>query len=678
MQYATCWPLPPDNVGAGGFDNIADVLAVSPLLMEQYLLVAGKISRLAVGPGSISPASETYFVSGDYFQDARADEDLPFRSRGGTVVTHRFPLDGEYAINVTLHKNQEGYIRGLRREHRLDIRVDHEQVGLLKVGGEVHGRSGPVFSQQNPHWSGDLDQVGYEFMADQALKVRFTAKAGTRLVGVSFLQEKSKPTGFLAPSLKLSDIEHYKGGDPAIESLTITGPFTASGPGDTASRREIFICYPASLAEAEPCAKAILSGLARSAYRRQVVAEDIDKLLVLYRTGRDQGGFETGIELALQGILTSPEFLFRVEREPPQTVAGQIYPVSDIELASRLSFFLWSSIPDEELLSLAEHNRLREPGVLAQQVRRMLADPRAGALVENFGEQFLALRQVDLAEPHPGIFLDFDEELRDAFKQETALWFKSMIVEDRSILELLTSDYTYLNERLARHYGIPGIYGSRFRPVDLKGFEERQGLLGKGSILLATSYNNRTSPVLRGKWVLENLLTMPPPPPPDDVFEPPLEEKNNDGRTLTMREAMEQHRANPVCAACHKLMDPIGFALEKFDVIGSARTVYADAGTGIDTSGVLFDGNAFEDTAGFRDQLLKHSDRVVYTVALKLLTYAIGRGVEHYDQPAIREMVQKTAPANYSWSALIQAVVDSKPFQYRKAYAGTAAVSVNQ
>ena len=391
------------------------------------------------------------------------------------------------------------------------------------------------------------------------------------------------------------------------------------------------------------------------------------ELMDLFQTGRDRNGFKGGISLALQGILSGPEFLFRVEEDPNSVVPGSIYPISDLELASRLSFFLWNSLPDEELISLAEQGSLGEPGILNAQVSRLLADPRSNTFINNFGNQWLSVRDMDIIAPHPEIFAEFDNELREAMKIETHMWFSDMVREDQSINELLTSDFTYLNERLARHYGIAGVHGSRFRKVDLKEHEERIGLLGKGSLLTATSYNNRTSPVLRGKWVLENLLNMPPPPPPDDAFQPVLQVESDDGKVMTMKQAMEKHRANPVCASCHKLMDPIGFALENYNAIGAYRTRYEEAGTDVNPEGILFDGSPFSSTSEFRERLVSHSDRMVHTVAEKMLTYALGRGLEYYDQPEVRDIVRKIGDQGYTWSALIQAVVESRPFQYRKA-----------
>jgi mono/diheme cytochrome c family protein len=659
--------LPPDNIG-DGFDNIAEVLAVSPLLMERYLFAAGRVSSLAVGPRSMQPASATYTVSESFRQQQRMSEELPFGSRGGTVVRHRFPMDGEYVVDIKLQRNIEGYIRGIRDEHTLDVRVDHEKIGTLTVGGEVRGPSGPTFTiNQVVQYAGDAEQVGYEFTADDNLQVRFKAAAGTHLVGVTFADGNAKPTGVLTPQLTLPDVESYKGGVAAVASVTITGPYEAQGPGTTASRNKIFECHPggdARLEEEERCARLILGKLARQAYRRPVTDADVDNLLGLYREGRSGDSFESGIELALQGILAGPEFLFRIEQDPRDAVAGEVYPVSDLELASRLSFFLWSTIPDDELLTIAEQGRLRDPAMLQQQVRRMLADERFKGFLTNFGRQWLAVRDVEFAEPNLSLFPEFDDELREAYQQELMLWFASMVRDDRSVLELLTSDYTYANERLARHYGINGVYGSRFRPVALTDQASRHGLLGKGGFLTATAYNNRTSPVVRGKWVLENLLNMPPPPPPEDV---PALQVSADGKALTLKQAMQKHRANPVCASCHKLMDPIGFALENFDAIGGYRTRYADADAPVDASGLLFDGSEFQTAGEFREVFMEHSDRVVHTVTEKVLTYSLGRGLEYYDQPTVRAIVRDSADENYTWSSLILGVIESTPFQYRRA-----------
>lgn len=656
--------LPPDNVGYG-FDNIAEVLSVSPLLMERYMFAAGRISRMAVGPTSMGPVSETYTMPEEYRQTGRMSEDLPFGSRGGMAIRHFFPQDGTYKVKVDLERNIEGYIRGLREEHTVDVRLDHERIGTTDIGGKFLGRSGPIFTEnQVVHYSGDPEQVGYEFTADENLVYEFSAKAGEHLLGVTFIDDVTKPSGIQLPKMPLADIASYKGGLPEVLNVTITGPFDAKGPGQTASRERIFICKP-SAKRPETCARKIISQLARKAYRRPVQGPEIDELMSLFQTGQEDGGFESGIELALQSILAGPEFLFRIEKDPEGLKPGDVYAISDLELASRLSFFLWSSIPDEELLSVAVKGQLRKPGVLKKQVDRMLEDPRSRAFVENFGTQWLGFRNIDISAPNEEIYPSFDEELRQAFKQELLLWFDSMVHEDRSVLDILTSDYTFVNERLAEHYGIPDIYGSRYRRVQLDGeFAQRRGLFGKGGMLLGTAFNNRTSPVVRGKWVLENLLSMPPPPPPEDV--PALKVEDDAGKAMTLKQAMEKHRANPVCAACHKLMDPIGLAMENFDAVGTYRVRYDAADAPVDASGILFDGSQFNNPDQFKQEFLEHEARIAHTITEKVLTYALGRGLEYYDQPAVREIEDKIAAQDYRWSSLILSVIESTPFQYRR------------
>jgi len=656
--------LPADNV-EDGFDNIAEALSVSPLLMEQYMLAASRISRLAVGPASMLPVTETYSIPETYHQDSRTSEELPFGSRGGIAIQHYFPVDGEYTVRVRLGREAQGFVRGMHKQNYVDVRLDNKQIKLFEIGGEVHGRTGPLFTDSNNvDFTGDYDQVGYERSADKDLEVRFVAKAGTRILGVTFMDETIKETGFRTPRFTLPDITFYKGGNATILNVTVAGPFNTIGPGDTPSRQKIFMCTP-KFAEDEVCVQEILDKLARLAYRRPVTPEEAESLLRLYRKGRESDGFEGGVELALQGIMTAPQFLFRIEQEPSGFAAGSIYPVSDIDLASRLSFFLWSSIPDEELLSLAESGNLRKPGVLKKQVARMMEDTRFDAFIDNFGSQWLGIRTVDVVEPQLEIFPVFDGELRDAMKREVEFWFQSMVRSDQSVKEILTSDYTYVNERLARHYGISGIYGSNYRRVKLDD-PLRHGILGKASILTITSFNNRTSPVVRGNWVLENMLDMAPPDPPADAFQPELVEADDSGRVLTMRESLEIHRANPVCANCHKMMEPIGLALENFDAIGSFRTRYMDADTEVETYGILFDGREFQDTLEFKQELLKYSDKFAQTVTQKLLTYALGRGVEYYDKPTIRNIAKQAATENYTWSSIITGIIESTPFQYRR------------
>jgi mono/diheme cytochrome c family protein len=651
--------LPADD-SRHGFDNIGDVLTISPLLSERYLSAARRISRLAVGDSSLGSAVETYEVPKYLYQDTQMSPDLPFGTRGGVAIRHNFPLDGEYEVQVRLHRNHREFIRGLAEPHQLDVRLDGATVHRFTVGGEIKGKSAPVFSTAA---QGDIPQELYERSADDALNVRFQAQAGSRLVGVAFLDEALVTEGPLQQRMTQYDFTQYKGGKPAVASVTISGPYDAKGAGETPSRQRVFICTPSGRSEEEPCARKILSTLARRAYRRPVTDPDVETLMSLYREGRERGSFETGIETAMERILAGPEFLFHVERNAPNVAPGKAHRISDLELASRLSFFLWSSIPDEELLSAAENGKLHEPAVFEQQIRRMLADSRSEALVKNFAGQWLYLRNLRSISPDPEVFPYFDDNLREAFRQETELFFESMLREDRSVLDLLDADYTFVNERLARHYGIPNVYGSHFRRVTVND-ENRRGLLGQGSVLTVTSYANRTSPVTRGKWVLENILGTPPPPPPPDV--PALRERSEGGKTLSIRQAMEQHRANPVCAACHRVMDPLGFALENFDGIGRWRTI--DAKAPIDSSGQLPDGTPFQGLAGLRKVLReKRSEQFVLTATERHLTYALGRGVESSDAPAIRKIMREAKPSNYRWSSLILGVARSMQFQMRKA-----------
>ena len=652
--------LPADD-SRYGFDNIGEVLTVSPLLMERYMAAAGKISRLAIGEVDVLPVFETYNVPKYYVQDDCMDENLPLGSRGGIAVRHHFPLDGEYIIKVRLAKNSRDYIRGLGEPHHLDVRLDGVRVKRFTIGGEKHGRSAGIFSSAA---MGDPKQETYERTADEILEARFPASAGPRMVGVAFIKETSVPEGPRLPRMTQYDLLQYKGGAPGVGTISIGGPYNAKGMTETPSRRKIFVCRPDTVEQEEPCAREILSTLARRAYRRPLIEEDVETLLGFYKTGVNKGGFEEGIRRALARILVGPEFLFRIEFDPENVAPDTPDPISDLELASRLSFFLWSSIPDVQLLDLAERGKLKDPVILEQEVRRLLGDWRSKALVINFGGQWLQLRVLRSVSPDPENFPYFDDNLREAFRQETELFLESLLREDRSILDLLNADHTFVNERLARHYGIPDIYGSHFRRVELIQ-EQRRGLLGKGSILTVTSYGNRTSPVLRGKWVLENILGTPPPPPPPNI--PSLVESDRDGKALSMREAMEQHRANPVCATCHNVMDPLGFAMENFDGTGTWRTIDADAP--IDPSGKLPDGTPFQGPVELQRVLIESkSEEFVNTVTEKLLTYALGRGVESYDAPAIRGIIREAAPDDYRWSSLILGIVKSTPFQMRRSW----------
>jgi len=618
--------IPADDSGYG-FDNIGDVLSLSPLLLERYLSAAEKISRLAVGDPKIPPADETYDAPKGLVQDDRTSDELPFGSRGGLAVHHYFPLDGEYLIQVRLQRTsglERDTILGLQEQRQIDVRLDGHRLKLFVVGGGQ--------SQLDPG-------------ADGNLELQFPAKAGSHTVAVSFIKDTVRP----APRRNNSG---------AISSVTIRGPYNATGSGETPSRVRIFTCRGPGNENA--CAKDILGALARRAYRRPITNADLGPLLDLYKAGRKDGSFEAGIEMAVRGILVSPGFLFRIERDPPKIAPGAVYRISDIELASRLSFFLWSSIPDDALLNAAEQGRLKDPAVLEQQVRRLLADPRSNALVQNFAGQWLYLRNLQSVLPDPSEFPDFDENLRQAMQQETELFFASMLREDRSVLDLLNADYTFVNERLARHYQIPNVFGNGFRRVTLDN-EGRRGLLGQASILTVTSYATRTSPTLRGKWLLENILGTPPPPPPDNV--PSLKE-DTQSKAMSMRQRMEQHRANVVCASCHARMDPMGFALENFDAIGRLRTRNSD-GSPVDASGVFPDGSKFEGPAGLRHVLLEQPGQFVGNLTERLLTYALGRGTEYYDAPVTRAITREAARNGYRWSSLILGIVESTPFQMR-------------
>jgi hypothetical protein len=630
--------------------------------MERNMIAAGKISRIAVGNPTIRPGAEEYKVSLSLLQEDRQSEDLPFGSRGGIAIRHHFPLDGEYVMRIRLQRNDDGFIRGMGKPHALDVRLDGSRIKLFTVGGERKGRSGPLFTRNSSDYRGDPEQVDYEMTGDSALEIRFPAKVGTRQVGVAFLKKTTQPEGIFQGRMLLADREAYRGGNPGVQSVTIIGPYNAAGSGESASRQKIFVCTPNGTAEEEPCARRILSTLARRAYRRPATDGELQKLLRFYEAGRQEGSFEAGIEMALQRILAGPEFLFRVEHDPAGVAPNTAYRVSDRELASRVSFFLWSSVPDDQLLDLAERGQLQNREVLEQQVRRMLADPRSKALVSNFAGQWLSIRNIRGVSPDPKLFPDFDDELRVAFQMETELFFESLIREDRPVMDLLNADYTFVNERLARHYGIPNVNGSHFRRVTLTE-ETRKGLLGQGTVLTATSRGNRTAPVLRGKWVLDNLLGVPPPPPPANVAAS-LPEKSEDGKVLTVRQQLETHRTNPACSGCHSLMDPIGFSLENFSAVGQWRTM--DSGMPLDASGTLYDGTRFQGPIELRKLLLERQELVVHTVNEKLLTYALGRGLEFYDQPAVRKIVREAAPQNYRWSSLILGIVNSTPFQMRR------------
>jgi hypothetical protein len=676
--------LPPDDASYG-FDNIADALGTSPTLLERYVASAQKIARLAVGDPTMPLIVDTYKVSSSLPQEDRFDG-LPFGTRGGMTITRHFPLDGEYGIRLVLGGGR------ITEPHEIEISIDGERVKTFPLTPPpARGRGAAPAAAVDPDQQPQPDQPqappqpagqqAYRMTAPPALQIRQPIKAGTRVITVTFLKRTSAFTEEVVQPFSRSGQANAPQ-EPAIASVTISGPYAASGPGDTLSRRRIFVCRPEASAQERACARRIVSTLARRAYRRPIKDADLQVLMPFYEAGRAERDFDSGIERVLERILVSPEFLFRIEREPaPATTrvatligdsSPRVWRVSDVELASRLSFFLWSSIPDDELLEVAERGRLHDEATLEAQVRRMLADPRAEALVENFAGQWLFLPNVDAATPDPRLFPDFDDGLRQAMRRETELFVGSIIRENRSIVEFLTADYTFVNERLARHYGIPHVYGDTFRRVTLPAGSARRGLLGQASILTVTSYAHRTSPVLRGKWMLENILGTPPPPPPPNV--PALKETTQAGKALTMREAMEQHRANPACASCHARMDPLGFAFENFDAVGQWRTT--SAGSQVDASGAMPDGTKFDGVPGLLRLLLEHRERFVGTFTERLLTYAIGRGLEHYDAPAVRGIVHGAAPTDYRFASIVTGIVTSTPFQMRAASGTASAVKV--
>jgi hypothetical protein len=681
--------LPGDDVSYG-FDNIAGVLKLSPTLMERYLSAAQKVSRLAVGTPPRTPSIDYYRIADDLSQDVQLPG-LPLGTRGGTRISYVFPMDAVYEIRPRLTRDLNESMPLYTEPQVLEISIDGQRVGTFTLPGlgAREGRGAPPPGDPPDDPAGEppvspqpsagqeparapISQIVQTVRAsakerqsrnraDESWNLRVPVKAGQRDVIITFLNRTSAldetarlpfqrpyPAGVNIPETRLGAY---------LRSVEIVGPLDATGPGQSESRRRIFTCPT----QDEACARRILSTLARRAYRRPVTAADVDPLLVFYRDGKAES-FDEGIERALRRLLVSPEFLFRVERDPASAAAGRAYRISDIELASRLSFFLWSSIPDDTLLEVAERGQLSSPAVLSREVRRMLADPRADAFITNFAGQWLFLRNLEAAVPVQSIFPDFDDGLRQSFRRETELFFDSIVREDRSAFDLLRADYTFLNERLARHYGVPNVKGSYFRRVTLDKEAMRNGLLGQGAILTVTSYPDRTSPVVRGKWILENLLGTPPPPPLPNV--PPLKPTNDQGAVLSMRQRMEQHRANPVCASCHAMMDPLGLSLENFDAVGKWRTL-GESSAAIDARGRAPDGTLFEGPGGLRDMLL-NSHRFVPTLTEKMLTYALGRGLEHSDMPAVRAIVRDAAKNDYRLSSLIVGIVQSPPFRMRK------------
>jgi mono/diheme cytochrome c family protein len=674
--------LPGDETADGSFDNFADVLTISTAHLERYLSVARQVTRLAIGLPPAIPALSTFAIPLHIVQDDRQSDDLPFGSRGGIAVHYNFPVDGEYLIKVRLRRQYQDYLMGMGWPQQLDVRLDGRLVKRFVVGGNAKGRPAaasyagdgePGFAGA-PEWE-EYMQVG----GDRGLEVRVPITAGARVVGVSFVREFWEPEGLPQPQQRgrvLTNDQLYMD-NASVGSVQIGGPYKIVGPArHTSSRDAVFVCQPTVEAEERSCATNILSRIARLAYRRPVTNTDIATLLTFFADGRRAGGsFDDGIQLALERVLVDPDFLLRVHRDPvtaasAATKPAAVYRMSDIEIASRLSFFLWSSIPDERLLDLAERGQLTRPEVLEQQVRRMLADHKAvDALVNDFAAQWLNLRRVNDVVVHPDLYPSFDDSLLEAFKTETELFVGSTLQDDRSVLDLLRADYTFVNERLARHYGIPGIYGSRFRRVTLPDLNQRGGLLAHGALLATTSYPDRTSPVLRGKWLLDNIfgIAVPPPPPGVDTT---LPDTKPGSAPPTIRERLAQHRRDPVCSSCHSVIDPPGFALENFDAIGGWRTV-DEAGKPVDATGSTVSGADIQGLTGLRALLLNPPDRFPRTVTEKLLAYAIGRRLDYYDRPAVRKIVRDAAANDYHWSSLILGIVNSPTFLMRASPAAT-------
>jgi hypothetical protein len=631
--------LLPADEASHGFDNVT-VGDLSPTLLDRYITAAQKISRLAVGGAQRAPGGDTIRVKPDITQEERVDG-LPIGTRGGALIHYTFPRDGEYDLQMRLTRDRNEHVEGLNEPHELVVLLDREQL--------------KSFTVKPPPGRKDFAHV------DEHLKLRLTVTAGPHDLGVTFLKN---PTALIEtlrqPYNSHFNMHRHARQTPALYQVTITGPFNSKAPGDSPSRRRIFTTHPRSPNEEVAAAEQIVEKLTRRAYRRPTDKADRDRVLSFYREARRDGDFDAGIEAALSAVLVSPEFLFRVERDPTNAGPHSTYRIADLALASRLSFFLWSSIPDDELLDVAARNELHDPATLERQTRRMLADPRSRTLNTNFADQWLFLRNLESVTPDARLLPDFDDNLRQAMRRETELLFEDVMRENRSILDLLKADYTWLNERLAKHYGIPHVYGPQFRRVKLPPGAERGGLLRQGSILTVTSYATRTSPVLRGKWVLENMLGSPPPAPPPNV---PALDDNTVSASLPVRERLLQHRANPACAGCHNVIDPVGFALENFDALGRWRT--AEEGKPIDAGGGLPDGSKFEGVNGLEAALLKRPEIFVNTLSEKLLTYALGRGVEYYDGPAVRSIVRKTKDSGYHFADLIVAIVSSPPFQMR-------------
>jgi mono/diheme cytochrome c family protein len=644
--------LPSDGANFG-FDNIASALGTSPLLLERYLTAAQRISTLAVGDPDVLPGTTEYSISREFSQNLHV-EGLPLGTRGGTVVTHVFPADAEYKLFGRLVRGvEEGYagVEGNETPDTFVITIDGEQVYTAEIGGK----------QDHDVQAKDMNEA--KALVDARMTGKVFVTAGPHEVGFTWKERPGRRQDVWQPALRDSQEVHMIGGLARLKTVGVEGPYDVKGVSASASRDRLFVCSPASAADESACAEKIFTNLTRRAYRRPVTAADVEAPMAFYKEAREGNGtFDAGIRAGVARVLASPSFLYRIERDAAGVRAGTAHPVSDVELASRLSFFLWSSIPDQRLMDAAMAARLRQPGVLAAQVKRMVADERADALINNFTGQWLQLRNLESkVAPDLLMFPDFDDNIRKAFRRETELLFGYILRENRSAMELLSADYTFVNERLAKHYGIPGVYGSRFRQVKIAD-PNRRGLLGQGSLLSLTSVATRTSPVFRGKFILTTFLNTPPPPPLPNV--PTLEESNKDAAPKTVREQLERHRNNPVCASCHRIIDPAGFALEKFNSVGQWREV-TETGAAIDTGGVLADGVKVDGPIALRNAILSRPDAFATVLTERLMTYALGRGVEPSDMPVVRSIVKKAAPNNYRLESIVQSIVESAPFQMR-------------
>jgi len=644
--------LPSDGANFG-FDNIASALGTSPLLLERYLTAAQRISTMAVGDPNVRPGTTEYSISREFSQNMYV-EGLPLGTRGGTVVNHVFPADAEYKLFGRLVRGVEEGYAGVESNETPDtfvITIDGEEVFTAEVGGK----------QDHEVQSKDMNEA--KALIDARMTGKVFVTAGPHEVGYTWRERRARRQDVWQPALRDSQEVHMIGGLARLKTVGVEGPYDVKGVSQSASRQRLFVCKPTSAADETACAEKIFTNLTRRAYRRPVTAADVEAPMEFYKQARaGNEDFDAGVRAGVARVLASPSFLYRMERDPVGVRAGVAHAVSDVELASRLSFFIWSSIPDQTLMNLAVAGRLRQPGVLAAQVKRMIEDEKADALINNFTGQWLQLRNLESkVAPDLLMFPDFDDNIRKAFRRETEMFFGYILRENRSAMELLSADYTFVNERLAKHYGIPGVYGSRFRQVKIAD-PNRRGLLGQGSILSLTSVATRTSPVFRGKFVLSTFLNTPPPPPLPNV--PTLEESNKDAAPKTVREQLERHRNNPVCASCHRIIDPAGFALEKFNSVGQWREV-TETGAQIDTGGVLADGAKVDGPIALRDAILSRPEAFATVLTERLMTYALGRGVEPSDMPVVRGIVKKSGPNNYRLESIVQSIVESAPFQMR-------------